>query len=396
MDISYISSHMVNLIHAPICIYVESEAMLLRPGQDKQNRKLNQKEENLLREKFDFEISDKPMMGILDNTVQYATIQIEDGKWILIGPVQISPSTEEQFKQVKYKYRNLNSLGFDIQRCQMRELLSGILLLYHAVTGATMDASQLWKFNQHRFPSIAKMQARLSENIFDRQEKQKSHNPYSQELRELESIKNGDVEALNHSISETYEGEIGILAKEPLRHHKNVAIGNITMASRAAVKGGLNAELAFSMADSFIQQLEEIENITEVEVFKRTAQRIYAQTVHEQTHSSMANNNPLVEGVKNYIFSHLHDNIRIEDIAKSLHVSSDYLSHLFSKSEQVTIKRYILQEKINRSKNLLCYSDYSLQEIAFYLGFSTQSYFTKIFKDIVGMTPGEYRNQLND
>ena len=39
------------------------------------------------------------------------------------------------------------------------------------------------------------------------------------------------------SISETYEGKIGILAKDPLRHYKNVAIGNITLASRAAIQG---------------------------------------------------------------------------------------------------------------------------------------------------------------
>ena len=55
-------------------------------------------------------------------------------------------------------------------------------------------------------------------------------------------------------MSETYEGEIGILAKDPLRSAKNVAIGNITLASRAAIRGGMSTEKSFSLADSFSQQ----------------------------------------------------------------------------------------------------------------------------------------------
>ncbi len=49
-------------------------------------------------------------------------------------------------------------------------------------------------------------------------------------------------------------------------------IGNITMASRAAIRGGLSVEEAFTVADSLIQQLEEIDNIPEVSAFKQEAQ----------------------------------------------------------------------------------------------------------------------------
>lgn len=396
MDIFYIVSQMVNLLNIPICIYDSFSGMLLRPGQDKGNRKLTVKEEALLKETFLFEEIDSPVMNQIDENVFYVSIRTKEAKkeWILAGPVLISPCTGEQLKRARNRFSHLNAIGLEIQQCKMTAFVSGMLMIYYLVSGEKLDNTQFLEKNQEKFTSISQMHSRLSENFFERQEKQSTHNPYSQELREIESIQNGDVEALNRSISETYEGEIGILAKEPLRHHKNVAIGNITMASRAAVRGGISAELAFSMADSFIQQLEEIDDVSEVEVFKRAAQRAYATAVHEHKHDNATSNNPLVEGVKNYIFSHLHDNIRIEDIANSLHVNTDYLSHLFSNSEKVTIKRYILHEKVIRSKNLLCYSDFSLQEIAFYLGFSSQSYFTKIFKEIVGMTPGEYRKKL--
>ena len=86
----------------------------------------------------------------------------------------------------------------------------------------------------------------------------------------------------------------------------------------------------------------------------------------------------MIGEVKDYIFRHFHDTIQITDIAKHLNVNPDYLSHLFKKQENITIKRYILKEKIRRSRNLLQYSDYSIQEISFYLGFSSQSHFCNL------------------
>ncbi len=151
------------------------------------------------------------------------------------------------------------------------------------------------------------------------------------------------------------------------------------------------------MADSFSQQVEELGSVLEVEMFKRRMKYIYAQTVSdEREDEGSEDKNPLIAGVKDYIFSHLHGAIQISDIAKSLHVNADYLSHLFRKSEHITIKRYILKEKIRRAQNLLRYSDYRIQDIAFYLGFSSQSHFTKIFSEITGMNPNEYRKQFND
>ena len=200
---------------------------------------------------------------------------------------------------------------------------------------------------------------------------------------------------MSRSISETYEGSIGILAKNPLRHYKNVAIGNITLASRAAIRGGVSLESSYSMADSMIQQVEEINSIPEVESFKRECQYLYAEAVKNEKERGIADSgkNPLIGKVKDYIFSHLHDKIKVSDIADKLGVNPNYLTGVFNKSEKLSLKKYILQEKIRRSQNLLKYSDYHIQEIGFYLGFSSHSHFTRKFQEITGMTPNEYRKK---
>lgn len=251
----------------------------------------------------------------------------------------------------------------------------------------------------------SQVQKRVMEEIFQRQENEERHNPYEQELRELYSIEQGDAETLAKSISETYEGDFGILAKDPLRSHKNLVIGNITMASRAAIRGGLSVEEAFTVADSLIQQLEEIDSIPEVSAFKQEAQYLYVRLVAAARAAKKENRgkkgqkerkavkNPLVSQVKDYIFTHLHDAIQVAHIAGHLQVNPDYLSHLFREQEKVTITQYIQREKVKRGENLLKYSDYRIRDIAFYLGFSTQSHFAKVFRQQVGMSPNEYRKQ---
>lgn len=248
----------------------------------------------------------------------------------------------------------------------------------------------------NNYKSVENIQKSISQEFFDRSENQEKHNSYNQELREMESIENGNEEELLKSISEVNEKEIGILAKNPLRHHKNVAIGNVTLASRAAIRGGLSVEKSFSMADIFIQQIEKMTDIEEVVEYKKQLKLIYAQAVKEIKNEGKNNTNPLIKEVKNYVFTHMHASIKVSEIAEYFHVNADYLSHLFSVCEDKTIKQYILEEKISRSKNLLKYSDYRIQDIGFYLGFSSQSHFTKVFKNIVEMTPNEYRRQYGN
>lgn len=109
--------------------------------------------------------------------------------------------------------------------------------------------------------------------------------------------------------------------------------------------------------------------------------------------SDIATKNIWVEQSKDYIFKHLHEKIRIQDIAEYLHLNANYLSELFRQCENVTLTDFILQEKVKLTRNLLAYSPYSYIEIATYLGFSSQSRLGKVFKKYTGMTLRQYRGK---
>lgn len=275
------------------------------------------------------------------------------------------------------------------------DYLEDILFLNHMITGVESTTEQIIETNCLNHDHTGKVQKHFNDILFENNENNIHHNPYDQEMREFGSIENGDLIQLEKSMQEDYDGTIGTLAKDPLRNLKNLGIVLVTLASRAAIRGGLSPEISFSLSDSYIQQIEECKDLALVAPLAHKAEFQYAEMVHEikekQKGILKKQKNPRINKCKDFIFSHLHDRITLEDLAAEADCNPNYLSQLFKECEGISISGYILQEKINRAKNLLIYSDYSYIEIATYLGFSSQSHLGTQFKKHTGYTLRQYR-----
>lgn len=275
------------------------------------------------------------------------------------------------------------------------DYLEDILFLNHMITGVESTTEQIIETNCLNHDHTGKVQKHFNDILFENHENNVHHNPYDQEMREFGSIENGDLIQLEKSLQEDYDGTIGTLAKDPLRNLKNLGIVLVTLASRAAIRGGLSPEISFSLSDSYIQQIEECKDLALVAPLAHKAEFQYAEMVHEikekQKGILKKQKNPRINKCKDFIFSHLHDRITLEDLAAEADCNPNYLSQRFKECEGISISGYILQEKINRAKNLLIYSDYSYIEIATYLGFSSQSHLGTQFKKHTGYTLRQYR-----
>ena len=275
------------------------------------------------------------------------------------------------------------------------DYLEDILFLNHMITGVESTTEQIIETNCLNHDHTGKVQKHFNDILFENHENNVHHNPYDQEMREFGSIENGDLIQLEKSLQEDYDGTIGTLAKDPLRNLKNLGIVLVTLASRAAIRGGLSPEISFSLSDSYIQQIEECKDLALVAPLAHKAEFQYAEMVHEikekQKGILKKQKNPRINKCKDFIFSHLHDRITLEDLAAEADCNPNYLSQLFKECEGISISGYILQEKINRAKNLLIYSDYSYIEFATYLGFSSQSHLGTQFKKHTGYTLRQYR-----
>lgn len=234
--------------------------------------------------------------------------------------------------------------------------------------------------------------------IFENVENGFLHNPYNHEYRETNAIQNGDVENLRIISKEDFTGRYGTLSTDPLRQEIYMGIVMTTLASRAAIRGGLLPETAFYLSDYTIQSMDKCSDPEKVKQIARNAQMQYAKLVADikRTQSqSAASSDPAysrhVSHCKDYVSSHLHEKLTVKQIAAAVGVNANYLSTLFKKCEHISLKQYILNEKIKLAKNMLVYSRYSYIQIANYLGFSSQSHMGEEFRKVTGYTPARYR-----
>ncbi|MNR44608.1 Melibiose operon regulatory protein [compost metagenome] len=97
-----------------------------------------------------------------------------------------------------------------------------------------------------------------------------------------------------------------------------------------------------------------------------------------------------------YIANHLHDPmLTIDDIAQHVSLSVNYVRLIFKEHYQVSVSDYILESRIEKVKELLLETNWSIVEIAAQSGFQSKSHFFTAFKKATGLTPSQYREKRN-
>lgn len=108
----------------------------------------------------------------------------------------------------------------------------------------------------------------------------------------------------------------------------------------------------------------------------------------------------LVERIKTTVIELIHhtdlsqNHISImTQIAERLKKDYAYLSRLFSDSEDITIEKFIIQQKIEKVKELLEYGEMNLNEISYRMGYSSSAHLSTQFKSITGISPSVYKSK---
>lgn len=107
-----------------------------------------------------------------------------------------------------------------------------------------------------------------------------------------------------------------------------------------------------------------------------------------------ANNSLVIEDTIKYIKEHLTEELNLEKISKQMSLSPIYFHNKFKASVGKTLHDYIEEQRIKKAINLLQTTDYSLTKISFECGFSSQSYFSYVFKRRMNVTPRKYIKEI--
>ncbi len=221
-------------------------------------------------------------------------------------------------------------------------------------------------------------------------EAEKKHTPYETEVMFYSCIENGDVEGTKNMLSSLWGQRVvvGRMSHNDLRQMQYFAVCCTTLAVRAAIRGGVSETLAYSISDEYIQKIDSMQKAEEVPEFLAKKAVELTELVEKSSRKKISH--PVVKKAAHFIEQNLYQKITPMQVASFCSVSKDHLSLLFKENTGQTTAKYILNEKLRESKRLIN-RGFSNSQIAYQLGFCSESHFIAKYKEFYGNTPGKDR-----
>ena len=175
-------------------------------------------------------------------------------------------------------------------------------------------------------------------------------------------------------------GDLGILKARLLEL--------LSILSRSAVEGGVDVDVMLEKNLAYVNKVMQINDQGDLCAWISTALNEFIELVYS---SQDARKVTQISPAINYIDANYDKPITLADIAKASHISVSRLAHVFKEQMGITLIDYLTGVRIERAKQLLLATEQSCTEICFQVGYNNQSYFTRTFKRLVGMTPRQFR-----
>lgn len=350
----------------------------------------------------------KEIFSITDHVGYYVTPQFHyygvvnrGATKIVVGPTRQVTETNQELRELAFQ-ADLSGEDADamisgvrsIVRMPAESVLQMLCTINYVLNGEKLELKDISIHDREQAELVTRQERRQAQEWLAaavQTQPRMEHNTYDLEQLLLRMVRKGDTTALREWIATAPAVRGGIVAGEPLRQRKNLFIVTVTLVSRAAVQGGMQVNDAFTLSDSYIQQCELLSNPERITNLQYRMLLDYTERVERLRRGKTPSK--LATDVANYVQHHLSDAIKTEDLAGAMYMSRPYLSKKFKEEAGENLADFILKEKMEEAKRLLRYSDKPLTAIGSYLGFSSPSHFSRVFKACIGATPREYREK---
>ncbi len=233
-------------------------------------------------------------------------------------------------------------------------------------------------------------QSKINETIQHYKGQEQPSSPkyfYQKENELLAKVRTGNVQEvkalLNDLLGYVLFSQGGRLETVRIR-----AIELTTLLSRVAMDGGAKEDIIYDLNSNLLPVLYREQNLDNL--------CLELQEVVENFMSAMFceldKGNLYIRKALRYMEDHYHEHLELATLAEYVHLSPSYFSTLFRQVVGVSFREHLGSIRVEKSKQLLLSTDYCLADIAVAVGFPDQSYYCKIFKRIVGLTPGQFRS----
>lgn len=213
----------------------------------------------------------------------------------------------------------------------------------------------------------------------------------------MEDIYNAKVEKLDYHIKQTKTysnpvdplGIVNRIKGDPLRSLKNHTISMNSMCCLTAEFGGMDAVTSHYQAEKYAILIEEAE--TEQKIIEISDAFLYEYLT---PNNRPINNETLMlsEKINLFIGREFMNDITVQTIADYFFISREHASRVYRKETGDTVNNKIIAIRVEETKKFLTDTQMTITEIALRVGFNSSQYFSKVFKQLTGLTPTEFRN----
>ncbi len=171
---------------------------------------------------------------------------------------------------------------------------------------------------------------------------------------------------------------------------ENIRVRSIeltTLLSRVAIDCGARTENIYRLNTQFIAQLYHEETLEDICMQMQDVLESFMSAMFSETDKG----NPYIRKALRFMNDNYSEHLELAQVADYVELSPSYFSSLFHQVVGTSFRDHLNRIRVEESKRLLLSKKYSLADIAVTMGFPDQSYYCKVFKKVVGVTPGKYR-----
>ncbi|CRZ34052.1 AraC family two component transcriptional regulator [Herbinix hemicellulosilytica] len=179
-------------------------------------------------------------------------------------------------------------------------------------------------------------------------------------------------------------------------YKRQLTPSKLISAVRGALRILLSGDIIIKSSEQLIvEKLDSLqENISSSKTYKDLIEKTneFLNEYCSFTQAKLSGRSSAIQAALQYIEDNYMNKLTLDKVANYVYLNSSYLSQLFKKEMNMSFSDYVEQIRLKHAKILLKETDYSMNQIAEAVGFSSQNYFTRIFKKSTGITPIKYKN----
>lgn len=213
--------------------------------------------------------------------------------------------------------------------------------------------------------------------------------PFEKEMELQEAIRWGDRRAAQRIMNELL-GLIYFTAGASIERINFRVMELISLLSRAAVQGGGPQEEVLEMSFRFQREVVHYTTIEGMSVWLSKVLHQFSDLVFASRDEEYGS---LIARSIRYIRNNYREKITLEETAHEVGLSPNYFSRIFNEKMNLSFSAYINRLRVEQAQKLLLNTSLPIVEVAGLVGFEEQSYFSKVFKNVTQLSPGQYRKR---